>query len=85
MIQKVVETWRRVVVGELEALDGLRRHARIRDDRRRQVRRHHPLRWDRDIVKFRVMIWPLQAINAVHEQMRGMLASMPPQLHPDER
>jgi hypothetical protein len=29
------------------------------------------------------MIRPLQAINAVHEQMRAMLASM--QLHPDER
>jgi hypothetical protein len=28
---------------------------------------------------------PLPAINAVHEQMRAMLASMQPQLHPDER
>jgi hypothetical protein len=30
------------------------------------------------IVEFRVMIWPLQAINAVHEQMRAMLVSMQP-------
>ena len=37
------------------------------------------------MVEFRVMIRPLHAINAVHEQMRAMLASMPPQLHPDER
>jgi len=28
------------------------------------------------IVEFRVMIRPLQAINAVHERMRAMLASM---------
>jgi ketosteroid isomerase-like protein len=28
------------------------------------------------IVEFRVMIRPLQAINAVHEQMRAMLESM---------
>jgi hypothetical protein len=28
------------------------------------------------IVEFRVMIRPLQAINAVHEQMRAMLVSM---------
>jgi hypothetical protein len=28
---------------------------------------------------------PLQAMNAVHERMRAMLTSMPPQLHPDER
>ncbi len=34
------------------------------------------------IVEFRVMIRPLQAINAVHEQMHAMLASMQPQLHP---
>jgi hypothetical protein len=31
-------------------------------------------------VEFRVMIRPLQAIDAVHEQMRAMLASMQPQL-----
>ncbi len=30
------------------------------------------------IVEFRVMIRPLQAVNAVHEQMRAALASMPP-------
>ena len=30
------------------------------------------------IVEFRVMIRPLQAINAVHEQMRAMLVSMQP-------
>jgi hypothetical protein len=36
-------------------------------------------------VEFRVMIRPLQAINAIHEQMRATLASMRPQLHPDER
>jgi hypothetical protein len=30
------------------------------------------------ITEFRVMIRPLQAINAVHEQMRAMLASMGP-------
>jgi hypothetical protein len=30
------------------------------------------------IVEFRVMIRPLQAVNAVHEQMRAMLASMQP-------
>jgi hypothetical protein len=30
------------------------------------------------IVEFRVMIRPLQAINAVHEQMRTMLVSMQP-------
>ena len=28
------------------------------------------------IVEFRVLIRPLQAVNAVHEQMRAMLASM---------
>jgi hypothetical protein len=31
------------------------------------------------------MIRLLQAVNAVHEQMRAMLASMQPQLHPDGR
>jgi hypothetical protein len=32
---------------------------------------------DRDvIVEFRVMIRPLQAVNAVHEQMKAMLESM---------
>jgi hypothetical protein len=36
------------------------------------------------IVEFRVIIRPLQAIGAV-EPMRAMLASMQPQLHPDER
>jgi hypothetical protein len=30
------------------------------------------------IVEFRVMIRPLQAVNAVHEQMRTILASMQP-------
>jgi hypothetical protein len=30
------------------------------------------------IVEFRVMIRPLQAINAVHEAMRAMLASLQP-------
>ena len=35
------------------------------------------------IVEFRVMIRPLQAINAMHEQMRAMLASVQPQLHRD--
>ena len=30
------------------------------------------------IVEFRVMIRPLQAVNAVHEQMRERLASMQP-------
>jgi ketosteroid isomerase-like protein len=30
------------------------------------------------IVEFRVMIRPLQAVNAVHEAMRAMLASMQP-------
>ena len=39
----------------------------------------------RRIVEFRVMIRPLQAVNAVHEQMRAVLASMQPQPHPDER
>jgi hypothetical protein len=38
-----------------------------------------------NIVEFRVMIRPLQAINAIHEQMRAMLVSMQPSLHPDER
>jgi len=28
------------------------------------------------IVEFRVMIRPLQAVNAVHEQMKAMLESM---------
>ena len=28
---------------------------------------------------------PLQAIDAFHEPMRAMLASMQPQLHPNER
>jgi hypothetical protein len=37
------------------------------------------------IVEFRVMIRPLQAIDAVHEPMRAMFASMQPRLHPDER
>ena len=37
------------------------------------------------IVEFRVIIRPLQALNAVHEQMRAMLVSMQPKLHPDER
>jgi hypothetical protein len=37
------------------------------------------------IVEFRVMIRPLQAINAVHARMRAMLASMQRSLHPDER
>jgi len=37
------------------------------------------------IVEFRVMIRPLQAINAVHDQMRAMLASMAPQLQSDGR
>ena len=37
------------------------------------------------IVKFLVIIRPLQPIDAVHEQMRAMVASMPPPLHPDER
>ena len=37
------------------------------------------------IVEFQVMIRPLQAIDAVHEPMRAMLASMQPQLHPGER
>ena len=37
------------------------------------------------IVEFRVMIQRLQAIDAVHELMRAMLASMQPQLRPDER
>ena len=37
------------------------------------------------IVESRVMIRPLQAIDAVPEPMRVMLASMQPQLHPDER
>ena len=32
----------------------------------------------RRIVAFRVMIPPLQAVNAVHEQMRAMLESMQP-------
>jgi hypothetical protein len=30
------------------------------------------------IVEFRVMVRPLQAINAVHQQMRAMLVSMQP-------
>ena len=30
------------------------------------------------IIEFRVMIRPLQAVNAVHEQMRAMLESMQP-------
>jgi len=30
------------------------------------------------IIEFRVMIRPLQAVNAVHEQMRAMLDSMQP-------
>jgi hypothetical protein len=30
------------------------------------------------IVEFRVMVRPLQAVNAVHEQMRAMLESMAP-------
>lgn len=30
------------------------------------------------IVEFRVMLRPLQAVNAVHEAMRAMLASMQP-------
>jgi hypothetical protein len=33
---------------------------------------------DGRIVEFRVMIRPLQAVNAVHEQMRAMLESMGP-------
>ena len=37
------------------------------------------------IVEFRVMIRRLQAIDAINEQMGAMLASMQPQLHPDER
>lgn len=37
------------------------------------------------IVELRVMIQPLQAINAVHDRMRAMLASMAPQLQPDGR
>jgi hypothetical protein len=37
------------------------------------------------IVEFRVMIRPLQAIDAVHEQMRAMPVSMQPQLRPEER
>jgi hypothetical protein len=32
---------------------------------------------DGRIVEFRVMLRPLQAINAVHEQMRAMLESLP--------
>jgi hypothetical protein len=31
------------------------------------------------------MIRPLQAINAVHDQMQAMLASMAPQLQPNRR
>lgn len=30
------------------------------------------------IVEFRVMIRPLRAVSAIHEQMRAMLASMQP-------
>jgi len=37
------------------------------------------------IGEFRVMIRPLQAINAAHEQMRAMFVPMQPELHPDER
>ena len=37
------------------------------------------------IVEFRVMIRPLQVINAVHNQMRAVLASMAPQLESDGR
>ena len=37
------------------------------------------------IVEFRVMIRPLQAINAVHDQMRAMLASMQPRLRANGR
>jgi hypothetical protein len=37
------------------------------------------------IVEFRVMIRPRQAINAVHDQMQAMLASMAPQLQPNGR
>jgi hypothetical protein len=37
------------------------------------------------IVELRVMIRPLQAINAVHDQMQAMLASMAPQLQPNGR
>ena len=37
------------------------------------------------IVELRMMVRPLQAINAFHEQIRKMLASMEPQLPPDER
>jgi ketosteroid isomerase-like protein len=37
------------------------------------------------IVEFRVMIRPLQAINAVHDQMRAMLAAMAPPLQSDGR
>src|SRR4030095_9455114 len=37
------------------------------------------------IVEFRVMIRPLQAINAVHDQMSATLASMASQLQSDGR
>ena len=36
---------------------------------------------DGRIVEFRVMIRPLQAVNAVHEQMQATLASMTPSGH----
>jgi hypothetical protein len=37
------------------------------------------------IVEFRVMIRPLQAINAIHDQMSATLASMASQLQSDGR
>jgi hypothetical protein len=65
-----------------------RRYGRVRDVRRLQyVDGIDIIRCDEAgrSVEFRVMIRPLQAIDAVRKQMRAMLASMQPELHPDER
>ena len=83
MIQKVVGTWHRVIAGErLEALDGLLAadvvfYSPIVCTPQRHDTGH--------IVAFRVMMRPLQAINAVHEQMSARFASMQPPRHPDRR
>lgn len=63
MIEKVVESWHRFLAGELPEVNGI---DIIRCDATGRI------------VEFRVMIRPLQAVNAVHEQMRAVLASRQP-------
>ena len=95
----MVETWHRVVAGESsEVLDGrsacgrrrrrVPRHARVETTVGDEyVNGVDIIRCDETgrTAESRVMIRSLQTFDAIHEQMRAMLASMQPPLHPDER